>query len=224
MKILERALLLTLFAHAAGMVSMVLFLLPGMPGGGTVDDGARMAYIASHPWIWRLGWLPWQITAVSDLLVAVALWRTPWVGRMAAACTVVATLAAVIPDQYGQVAWITKGIALASGDRATYLAYEKQIFQSTAVWGAAFYTIGALGWTWCLAAAKVWSRALTLLSFVLWPLFGLATVGPMVGLDAKLVAGANALAFALLELWFLLALRAVFERSRRETVRNAIPR
>src|SRR5882724_5694296 len=117
--LLERALLLTLVAHAAAMVSMALFLLPGMPGGGSLDDASRMAYIASHPWIWRLGWLPWQVTAASDLFVAVALLRTPWVGRFAAACTVVATVVAVIPDQYGQVAWITKGIALASGDPAT---------------------------------------------------------------------------------------------------------
>src|SRR5258706_10287581 len=80
---LERALIVTLLAHAAGMVSMAFFLLPGMPGGGTPDDAARMAYIASHPWLWRIGWLPWQVTAASDLLLAVALFWTPWVGRVA---------------------------------------------------------------------------------------------------------------------------------------------
>src|SRR5262245_60157856 len=121
--------------HGLGMVAMVLFLLPGMPGGGAVDDAARISYIASHPWLWRLGWLPWQLTSVSDLLLSFALLRSAWVPRALATITLVVTIAAVIPDQYGQIAWITKGITLAeSGDRALYLAYERHIFESTAVW------------------------------------------------------------------------------------------
>ena len=43
-------------------------------------------------------WLPWQLTAVSDLLLAVAL-RTPWIPRFAAWAVLVLTIAAVIPDQ-----------------------------------------------------------------------------------------------------------------------------
>ena len=65
-RFLEWALLFTLVAHAAAMASMALLLLPAMPGGGTADDATRIARIANHPWLWRLGWLPWQLTALSE--------------------------------------------------------------------------------------------------------------------------------------------------------------
>jgi hypothetical protein len=211
---LARSLLFTIAAHALGMVTMALLLLPGMPGGGRADDAGRMAYIAAHPWLWRLGWFPWQLTALSDLLLAIALLRAPRVPRSAALFTFVVTAAAIVPDQYGQLAWMTQGIALASGEAAPYLAYERRIFESTAVWGAALYTLGALGWTWCFAAAGLWSRHLTWISLVLWPLFAAAAFGPLLGVDAKLVAGANALGFVLLELWFVLVTREVFRRPR----------
>jgi hypothetical protein len=55
-RFLEQALLFTIVAHAAGMVSMALLLLPAMPGGGNLSDASRVAYIAAHPWLWRLGW------------------------------------------------------------------------------------------------------------------------------------------------------------------------
>src|SRR5439155_16679685 len=121
---LERALLATFALHGLAMLAMVGLLLPGMPGGGGLDEAARIHYLAFHPWLWRLGWLPWQLTALSDLYLAVALLRTPGIPRRASLFTLVATVAGVIPDQAGQLAWITKGLALAAGDRATYLAYE----------------------------------------------------------------------------------------------------
>src|SRR5262245_35128382 len=142
--LLVRALLVTIAAHALGMLSMVLLLLPGMPGGGTANDAARMAYVAAHPVLWRLGWFPWQLTAASDLLLAIALSRTPAVPRLAATLTFVVTLMAIVPDQYGQIAWMTKGIALASGAPSAYLSYEEHVFASTAVAGASLYTVGAL--------------------------------------------------------------------------------
>jgi hypothetical protein len=67
------ALAFTFLCHGAAMLGMVLFLLPGMPGGGVADVVARAAYVAGHPWRWRLGWLGWQLTALSDLLLGVAL-------------------------------------------------------------------------------------------------------------------------------------------------------
>ena len=209
---LVRSLLVTIVAHGLGMVSMVLWLLPGMPGGGATDDATRVAYIAAHPWLWRLGWIPWQLTALSDLLLAAALLRTPGVPRQAAIFTLVVTMVAIVPDQYGQLAWVTKGIALASADPIAYLSYEKAIFESTAVWGAVFYTIGALGWTWCLVRAGIWNRVLTCLSFVLWPLFGLAATGPLLALDPRVVAASNALGFVLLQLWFVLVARIALHR------------
>jgi hypothetical protein len=78
-RLLERALLFTFVIHGVAMGSMALVLLPGMPGGGTSDLGARLHYLAGHPWLWRLGWFPGQLTALSDLLIAIGLLRAWWV-------------------------------------------------------------------------------------------------------------------------------------------------
>ncbi|MBI3856281.1 MAG: hypothetical protein HY293_11385 [Planctomycetes bacterium] len=161
------------------MASMAFLLLPGMPGGGTADDLERIRIIVNHPWRWRLGWFPWQLTALSDLLIGIGLLRTRWIPKLPAAVTMLLTVAAVVPDQAGQIAWMTRGIELArSGDIVGYLAYEARIFEWTAVWGGTFYTLGALGWTWCFAAAGAWNRRLTGISLLLWPLFLYANFGP----------------------------------------------
>jgi hypothetical protein len=210
--VLERSLLFTFVMHGAGMIAMALWLLPGMPGGGA-DDAARVAYVASHPWLWRLGWLPWQLTAVSDLYLSLALVRTKWVPRVPAVFALLLTVAAVIPDQLGQLRWITTGIELARTDAAQYLAFESRTFQMTAVWGGVLYTLGALGWTWCFAAAGVWSRTLTVLSAILWPVFFAGTLGPIIGIAPPLVALANAMGFVLLEAWFVLVAAAIDRRA-----------
>ncbi len=81
---LARALIVCFIAHGLAMLSMAALLLPGTPGGLHSDVAARMAYVAAHPWLWRLGWLPWQLTALSDLLLAWALLRTSWIPRLPA--------------------------------------------------------------------------------------------------------------------------------------------
>lgn len=221
-RLLERALLFTFVIHGVAMLSMALLLLPGMPGGGTADDAERIRYVAGHPWLWRLGWLPWGLTALSDLLIGVALLRAPWIPKLPAAITMLLTVAAVIPDQAGQIAWMTRGIALArSGDAAAYLAYEARIFEWTAVWGGTLYTVGALGWTWCFAAAGTWNRALTLISAILWPLFVYVNAGPLLPAalrpSGSFVAAGNAGGFVLLQLWFALVAEEVLRRSRPPT-------
>jgi hypothetical protein len=218
-RLLERALLFTFVIHGIAMLSMAFLLLPGMPGGGTADDLVRIRYLAAHPWLWRLGWLPWQFTALSDLLIAVGLLRAAWIPKLPAALTALATVAAVLPDQAGQIGWMTRGLALAqAGDAAAYLAYESRIFEWTAVWGGTFYTIGAIGWTWCFAAGRTWNRWLTLISIVLWPLFLYVNAGPLLPVALRpspsFVAAGNAVGFLLLQAWFALVAEQVLRRSR----------
>ena len=185
-RFLEATLLFNLLIHAVAMASMALLLLPGMPGGGTADDHARVAYIGAHPWLWRLGWLPWQLTALADLVLGLALVRTRWIPRLPAVVTVLLTAAAIVPDQVGQFLWITRGVhlaaaACASGDIGPYLAFEGPIFRMVAAWGCLGYLLAALGWTWCFAAARVWGRWMTWLSVATWATFAfslLAFFGP----------------------------------------------
>ncbi len=217
-RFLVRALLFSFLIHAVAMGTMALILLPGMPGGGTLDDRVRIRYVADHPWLWRLGWFPWQLTALSDLLIGLGLLRARWVPKVPALITLLLTIAAVIPDQAGQVAWMTRGIELArSGDAAAYLAYEARIFPWTAVWGGTLYTAGALGWTWCFVAAGTWNRALTVVSAGVWPLFMYVNAGPFlpkaVAPSAAVVAAGNAAGFILLQLWFALIVEAILRRA-----------
>ncbi len=216
-RLLIFALAFTFLCHGAAMLGMVLFLLPGMPGGGVADVAARAAYVAGHPWQWRLGWLGWQLTALSDLLLGIALVRTPWIPRVPAWLTLLVTLAALVPDQGGQALWVTIGVDLAreavrSGNAAAYLRFETEIFPVIAGWGATLYTVGALGWTWCFAAAGVWSRRLTWLSVAVWGIFAIVSPalllpGWMRAPDA-IVSAANAVGFVLMQAWFaLVALR-----------------
>src|SRR5258708_22279579 len=111
-RFLEQALLLAIVCHAAAMLSMAILLLPGMPGGSNVLTD-RVAYIASNPWLWRLGWLPWQLTALSDVLLAVALLRTAGIPRRPAIFVALTTLAAVLVEQPGELSWISNGVGLA---------------------------------------------------------------------------------------------------------------
>ena len=93
----------------------------------------------------------------------VALVRARWIPRAPAVFVLLLTLMAVVPDQYGQLLWITRGVDLARAavtpeGLAAYLAFEAPTFEMTASWAAVLYTLAALGWTACLAMARAWSR------------------------------------------------------------------
>lgn len=205
------------------MLAMAALLLPTMPGGPTQLDTDRIALIAAHPWRFRLGWLPWHLTALSDLLLAVALLRTAWIPRVPAWLVLGLTVAAIVPDQGSQLLWITRGVKLAqaahaSGDASQYLAFESWAFPLTAVWAALLYTLSAIGWTLCFVRAGVWSAGLTRLSVVAWGMFGVVTVGPLLPapltLPKQAIAVGNAAGFILLMLWLALMTETVLRRSR----------
>src|SRR5262245_23146239 len=154
------------------MGTMAFLLLPAMPGGGTADTAVRIRLIADHPWLFRLGWFPWQLTALSDLLIGIGLVRTRFIPKAPAFLTLLVTIAAVIADQAGQVAWMTRGVELAqAGDPVAYVLYQERVFGWSAFCGGWLYTIGALGWTWCLVAGGTWNGWLTWVSAVVWPIF-----------------------------------------------------
>jgi hypothetical protein len=220
--LLQAALLLNFLMHGLAMLSLVALLLPGLPGGSGADDAARISYVATHPWQWRLGWLPWQLSAAADILLAVALVRTRWIRRIPAVLTLILTVAAVLPDQSGQARWITEGVRLAqlaarTHDPAAYLRFEADTYRTVAALAATLYTVGALGWTWCFAAAGTWNRRLTLLSVPLWSIFLAASAGPLLPPPLRptpaFVGACNAVGFLLLEWWLLEVLARVRARS-----------
>jgi hypothetical protein len=222
-RFLERALLSSLLVHGVAMLTMVPLLLPALPGGGAPSDLSRVSYIAAHPWRFRFGWLPWQLCALSDVWLAVALLRVRWVPRAGAVLVLLCTVAGVIPDQGAQILWMSRGIELSraaasSGNLGAYLQFERVAFECTAGWGALSYTLAALGWTWCFVSARVWNRWLTGLSLLLWPLMLGLAAAPLLPtalrLTAWVLALGNALGFVLLEAWFALIAEAVLRRAR----------
>lgn len=215
---LELALLFWLVIHAAAMLATALLILPGAPGGPH-DAAARMAYVAANPWLWRLGWLPWQLAALANLLLALTLVSTRQMARHPALLTLLATLAAIIPDQAGQALWVTRGIALAQAGRlADYLPFEHQVFLLIGAWGSMLYTLAALGWTWCFARAGLWRRWLTYYSIPLWAFFALFSVAPFLtpqtGLAPTLIDTANGVGFVFLLFWVAAVLELLLRRSR----------
>ena len=217
-RLLEWALLFNFVIHGLAMLGMVTLLLPTLPGGSATSDLERIAAIAAHPWRFRLGWLPWQLCALADLLMAVAMVRVRWLPRLPAIFVLVATTAAVIPDQYAQAIWITRGVELAQTDAAAYMTLEREIFPLTAGLGALLYTIAALGWTWCFARGGTWSRTLTYLSIPLWATMVVAVVGPLLPAQARpspaFVSAANGLGFMQLQVWLGLVTEEVLRRAR----------
>ena len=219
---LARALIAVFIVHGFAMLSMAALLLPGTPGGTQSAVAARMAYVAAHPWLWRLGWLPWGLTALANLLLALALLRTPWIARLPAWLALLATVCAIIPDQSGQLLWDTVGVSLAAqGNLAAYAAFEHTIFPIISAGGGAGYTLAAILWSVCLARAGAWSRGMTIFSSVLWAAFLLlallAALPNGAGLPPWSVGAGNAVCFVGLLLWLALAAELVLRRVRPTT-------
>jgi hypothetical protein len=224
-RFLEGALLFTFCCHAAAMVSMTL-IVRGLPGANATTVAQRAAYVGGHPWIWRLGWWPWQVTAFSDLFLCVALLCTPWMGKLPAALGLIATAIAIVPDQGGQFLWTWAGPAIArraamAGNFGEYARFESHVFTLIAGWGALGYIVGALCWTWCFAGAGIWSKRLTYVSIGAWGVFAVSTVAlllvkEIVGGSGALilVSAGNAVAFVLLMVWLMLVTEAVLARCR----------
>ena len=217
MKPLYRALVFTFLAHGAAMLGMLLFLLPLVPGGGgSGTDLDRMIRIANSPVAYRLGWLGWQVTALSDLWLAAALlWVTDrgTRARRLAIFTAVFVVLAVIPDQTAQFLLTTRGFELATEgaayrDATDFLAFEDMMFPLTSGWAAVLYTLGAIGWALVLREVGIWNRLLARLSPPMLVLFMAISVAPILppALRPKpeLIGAGNALAFTVLEAWFVL--------------------
>lgn len=220
---LEAALLACFAVHVAAMLSMGALLLPTMPGGSGASDLARVTHLAAHPWLFRLGWAPWHLAAIIDLALAVTLLRARWIPRLPAILTLLVTLVAIVPDQGSQILWVTRGVTLAeeavrTGDLTAYLAFERPVFVAAAGWAGLLYTVAAVGWAWCFAGAGLFTRALTVLSFITFPLFAIVSTAPLLPASLQLppavIAAGNALAFPLLALWLALVTERVLRRTR----------
>jgi hypothetical protein len=158
-----------------------------------------------------------------NLLTGLALWRTSWVPRLPAAAVLLFTLLAVVPDQFGQVLWMTRGLELAAeadrrGEFTSYLEFERQAYRAVVVWGGTLYLCMALGWSWCFAAAGTWKPSLTALSLIAWCLLALGSAALLLPEELQpgpaLVGASNAIGLTLLLFWLALVAEQVLRRVR----------
>ena len=160
-RLLMFSLVVSIAAHGLALLAMVALLGPGLDTAATVVERAQ--YVAESSALWRLGWLPWQITAASDILVSGALVAylaatSDRRGISAAVFALIATVIAVIPDQWGEAVSVGSQIdqarEVAAGDLApaAYLKTEAWVLLMTGTCGAGGYTLMSLGWL--MAAAQ----------------------------------------------------------------------
>lgn len=221
-RFLEFSLFVVLVVHVIAMFSMALLLMPAMPGAINPDP-IRIAYIAEHPWLWHLGWLPWHLCALSDLLLALAMLRTKWIPKLPALATTLFTILAVAVEQPAEFLWNFEGsklagISIAAGSLAPYLDFEDEMFLLVGAIAAVLYAIMAFCWTWSFAKAGTWSRTLSWLSAITWTLLLLTGAAPLLPESIQpslmLIGIGNGIGFTLMALWMVLVLEAVLRRSR----------
>lgn len=209
-RFLQRALLFCLVVHGLAMLSMATVLAPAMDM--TVDVASRAGWVAEHPWSWRLGWLPWQGCALSDLLVSGGLVWWAWARsgthrnavRGLAVAALVCTVSAVIPEQFAE-AWAV--IYMPGLTTAQYAPREVWLLVMTGTWGGLAYDVMLVFWVAALAVAappstlKRLTVALTAVDFVLFAIAGIGvqqvTLAPGYP-DFWVVQAANMAAFPLL--------------------------
>ena len=199
----------TIACHGTAMISMLLFLLPGVPGGPS-DLVQRATYLSQHSLQWKIGWFPWQMTAMSDIILAVALFRLLNGKKLVVWIGLIMTLLAIAFEQPWEYRWVTSGIdlakeAVAMGNYSNFSAFESDAFRMTSLWAAMFYTLAAIAWSYSFATLKIWNRFLTILSVILWSLLLAISGCPIFApsLDLKLVSVGNALGFNLMMVWFI---------------------
>ncbi len=202
------------------MGSMVVLLLPGLPGGGT-DLLHRAEYVGNHELSWRLGWLPWQLTSFSDLLLVVALVCTRWIPKLPATVALILTAVALWFEQPAEFRWLTKGVGLAhdavrTANTGVYGKFEAETFRMTSLWAALFYTLAAIGMSVALARAGTWSRFMTALSVAVWTLLLAVSAVPLKwpAFPAVRISGGNAVGFCLMIAWFVVSAELVLRRAR----------
>ncbi len=210
----ERGLVAMLVIHVVAMLAMPLVLARFLPGGGIADDAERVRLIVQSPWLFRLGWSFWQLTALIDFLFAVVLVRAPWLPRAFTVPALVLTLAAIVPDQYAQGMWVTHGIALAqTAPLSDYLVWEARTFVLTAGWGATGYTAGTLVMLVAFAKSGTWSKTLSRCTAVFCLTMIPAAVSPLLPMRApQIVVVLNAVGFVVLLFLYAAMLEAVLAR------------
>jgi hypothetical protein len=127
------ALLFSIVVHGLGLLTMATMLRPGVADNFTSLEQAQ--YIAGNVATWRIGWLPWNLSALANLAFGIIL--VAWAGKqpgqravLMAEFALLFTVVAVIPDQYGEFLMDTELVDLARGAAAFPVGEENLLLES----------------------------------------------------------------------------------------------
>lgn len=153
------ALLFSLVVHAVAIAATAIVIQPGLDTTTSVLE--RASYVATHVWGWRLGWLAWQLTALSDMILSVGLLlyviEVDCKERVRAAVLfsvlgIVATMAAVVPDQWGEAVFVStvvseaQSVTTQGADATDYFALEAWCLLMTGTCGNTGYILMCVCW------------------------------------------------------------------------------
>jgi len=224
------ALLISTVCHILGSIAALGVLQPGLDIERPILE--RAFYVSENPIAWRVGWLTWQLTAASNLFASVTIVlyffdarrrQIPGAGKPLgwAVVALICTVAAVVPEQWGEFALVTEFVdtarqAVSTGDSTIYLQEEIRWITMTTVCGACGYTLMLLAWIACAVSYHGKPRSLWwfwLLGISDFVLFTLSYFACWISCQSARVDGVyedfhyvvlfNAMAFPLLVIWML---------------------
>lgn len=202
---------------------MGLLVRPGFDVART--ELSRASFISENRWLWRLGWLPWQLSALSDVILSIVLLQWVRAQRHAAAIKwatagLVLNLAASIPEQICEAILVTGHVGLAdqavsdSVALADFVDQERRMFAVASIWSGFVYVLMTLAWhrTLCLMAGVTgWfvgfaGRAVLVSLAALSILAGLAAIQFRTDWTSPVLVGlVAAVGFGGMSLWSLAA-------------------
>jgi hypothetical protein len=145
----HHAAMLAFVTHALAGALLALVLRHGL--ASEPDLAARVSFVASHAWAWRLSWLAWSAAALAIFLLSVRLARAQ-LGSARSAVVAAAPLlvaCAVAADLSGQVqAIVLLPEHAQAAEPARFASIERLVTLLSGVLANGLYTLGIVLLAW----------------------------------------------------------------------------
>ncbi|MBV8517605.1 MAG: hypothetical protein JO197_09415 [Acidobacteria bacterium] len=178
--------------HLLAALSLLLLLQPALPGAAYP---ARIAYLETHRAAWTLGWLTWQLAAMS-LLALMAVLALRFRGTVAVTAMCIAAAAFSIDfaseSRYMGVLPELRGDAFAALDRELDVLIG---FAANGLYTIALALLVGAGWRALPSAARILAVPVVA--------SGLALAAASLAHDARAETISSAVLFPLLVLWMI---------------------
>jgi hypothetical protein len=158
--------------NAVASIVMVAVLRMGLPGGSDTAT-ERLVFIQGHVWQWRVGWLTWNLAALSLVALYAALGLIAGMnGNLLVRLAMVVAAAGLAGDLTAEA--LIMGLEPSLSPSAFAVA-ERATLLLTGYLGNGLYSLAGAMLTWCLRRAL--PRWLVAVAIALWAAgFGLSVM------------------------------------------------